>query len=274
MAMQEAGDFKAESDSLASLLQTADAAVFETVTQFKDWTIDDVIGHLHLWNVAAMATLESREAFQALIAGVTRQFREGKNHIEAQRVWLDETQNGIRGRDLFDAYRRFYPILASAYSDADPQARVAWAGPDMSTQSKIIARQMETWAHGQEIFDCLGQDRTEGDRIRNIAHLGVTTYGWTFRNRKEEPPSPKPYVRLTAPSGAIWDWNEPQDDNTVIGSAVEFAQIVTQTRNVADTSIKTIGDSALRWMAVAQCFAGAAETPPSKGQRHKGVLRA
>lgn len=271
MAVREAADFEAECDSIAALLGSADDAAFARVTQFKHWTIEDVIGHLHLWNAAAMATLESRGAFQTFVAGITRQFRSGKSHIEAQRVWLDESCGGIRGRALFDAWRDFYPVVATAYGAAGPDVRVAWAGPDMSTQSKIIARQMETWAHGQELFDCLGQDRKEGDHIRNIAHLGVTTYGWTFRNRKEEPPLPKPYVRLTAPSGAIWEWNEPQDDNAVRGNAVEFARVVTQTRNVADTALVTIGDSAARWMAVAQCFAGAPETPPAKGQRHKAM---
>ena len=48
--MQEAQDFKDESDTLAAVLADADDAVFATVTQFKNWTIEDVIGHLHIWN--------------------------------------------------------------------------------------------------------------------------------------------------------------------------------------------------------------------------------
>jgi len=159
--------------------------------------------------------------------------------------------------------------LAEQYYNADPHQRVAWAGPDMTAKSKIIARQMETWAHGQGIFDVLGIERSDKDRIRNICHLGVTTYSWTFRIRGEEPPAPKPFVRLTAPSGAIWEWNEPQSDNAVTGAAVEFAQTVTQTRNIADTSLNTTGPNAARWMEIAQCFAGAPETPPAKGARYK-----
>ena len=38
----------------------------------------------------------------------------------------------------------------------------------MSARSKITARHMETWAHGQEVFDALGKDREEKDRIKNI----------------------------------------------------------------------------------------------------------
>jgi len=170
---------------------------------------------------------------------------------------------------LFDEWRDFYPSLADKFFNADPDHRLAWAGPDMSAKSCIIARQMETWAHGQAVFDSLGLTREDTDRIKNIAHLGVTTYSWTFKNRRLEVPRPKPYVRLAAPSGAVWEWNEPQDGNAVTGDAVQFAQVVTQTRNIADTALATTGPAAARWMEIAQCFAGAPETPPAKGARCK-----
>lgn len=80
---------------------------------------------------------------------------------------------------------------------------------------------------------------------------------------------PKPYVKLTAPDGGIWEWNEWQDENAVIGSATEFSQVVTQCRNIGDTSIVTIGETAKKWMSIAQCFAGGAETPPAMGVRRK-----
>jgi uncharacterized protein (TIGR03084 family) len=76
-------------------------------------------------------------------------------------------------------------------------------------------------------------------------------------------------VRLTAPSGAVWTWNEAQEDNLVEGSAVDFARVVTQTRNIGDTDLRIVGDVAARWMAIAQCFAGPPETPPAPGLRHR-----
>lgn len=270
--MQEAEDFRQESDVLAAVLTDAGDDIFARVTQFKNWTIEDVIGHLHMWNIAALMTLEAPENFQRFMKDIFGLFRQGKSHPQAQRIWLDDNCDGVGGKALYDAYCRYFPKLAAAYGAADPEVRVAWAGPDMSVRSKIIARQMETWSHGQEIFDILGRERAEGDRVKNIAHLGVTTYGWTFRNRKQEPPAPKPHVLLTAPSGAIWEWNEAQEDNVVKGSAVEFAQVVTQTRNIGDTQLVTAGETARHWMEVAQCFAGGAETPPVKGARHKAPV--
>ena len=120
---------------------------------------------------------------------------------------------------------------------------------------------------GQEIYDLLGVRRENTDRIRNIAHLGVSTFGWTFVNRKEAVPEPVPYVRLIAPSGAIWEWGSPSDDERVDGAAEEFCQVVCQTRNIADTKLQATGTVAAQWMAVAQCFAGPPEDPPLPGSR-------
>lgn len=267
--LQQSKDFLEECDVLAALLNSASDDVWAMTTQFKGWSIEDVIAHLHMWNVAAGATLASREEFQSFFAFVMSRMGAGDGHQALQRAWLDENLGGLRGRALFDAWRSYYPALAKEYGAADPEKRVAWAGPDMSVSAKIVARQMECWAHGQEVFDALGAARSEGDRIRNIAELGVRTYGWTFRNRGEEPPQPKPFVKLTAPSGAEWTWNEPQPDNIISGPAVAFSQVVTQTRNVGDTNLMTIGDTAARWMSIAQCFAGAPEDPPAKGERFR-----
>ena len=127
---------------------------------------------------------------------------------------------------------------------------------------------METWAHGQEVFDILGKKRTENDRIKNIVHLGILTFSWTFKNRNLEPPTSPPYVQLQSPSGKIWEWNDPSSSSQIKGLAVDFSSVVTQTRNILDTNLKVIGDEATHWMSVAQCFAGPPENPPKPNTRH------
>ena len=139
----------------------------------------------------------------------------------------------------------------------------------MSARSAISARQMETWAHGQEVFDVLGADREEYDRIRNIVVLGINTFGWTFKVRGETPPEPMPFVSLVSPGREVWTYGESQQGNFIQGDAVEFAQVVTQTRNIGDTSLTVVGNAASGWMSKAQCFAGGANSPPEKGSRFK-----
>jgi uncharacterized protein (TIGR03084 family) len=113
----------------------------------------------------------------------------------------------------------------------------------------------------------LGVGRTSTDRLRNIAEIGVRTYGWTFANRQRAVPGPAPYVRLTAPSGGMWTWNDLTPDNAVTGDALAFCQVVAQTRNVADTNLQVTGEPATIWMSLAQCFAGPPVDPPAPGTR-------
>ncbi len=269
--MQEAEDFRAESRALAAILAPLDDHALKAETLFKSWTIEDVLGHLHMFNIAAQLSLQEDGEFDAFLGPVFAAIAEGRSMIAAQDIWLDEGLGGLRGAALRDAWAETAERTADAYLDVDPKRRLKWAGPDMSARSMITARQMETWAHGQEVFDILGLEREEADRVRNICHLGVATYGWTFQNRGETPPEPAPFVRLTGPSGAIWEWGEPRADERVEGSAVAFAQVVAQTRNIADVALRSSGRNASRWMAVAQCFAGAPNDPPPPGLRRRAA---
>lgn len=263
--MQQAQDFDEESRLLAQLLDPLPEAEFSRVTQFKSWTINDVLGHLHMFNVAACHSLESDEKFAEFFAPIAQGMAKGQTLLETQTGFL----NGLSGRALLDAWRDGATRTAESFATADPKKRLKWAGPEMSARSSITARQMETWAHGQEIFDLLGVTRTEGDRIRNVVHLGVTAFAWSFSNRGLAVPDRAPYIELTAPSGQSWVWNDPQADNAITGSAIDFARVVCQTRNVADTALVTTPGTATKWMETAQCFAGPPETPPEKGLRHR-----
>jgi len=263
--MQQAEDFRAESLALAAILDPLAEDDFRAETQFKGWSINDVLGHLHMFNVAADLTLESGRKFGAFFQPIAEGISRGQTLLQTQSGFL----GNLKGRALLTIWQDCAHKLADHYAQADPKARLKWAGPDMSARSSITARQMETWAHGQEIFDLLGVERAEGDRIKNIVHLGVNTFGWSFVNRGLDVPDPAPHLKLVAPSGVVWDWNEATADNPITGTAVDFARVVTQTRNIDDTALMTVGKTATDWMKIAQCFAGAPETPPSAGLRHR-----
>ena len=128
---------------------------------------------------------------------------------------------------------------------------------------------METWAHGQAVYDLLGVSREDTDRLRNIAQLGINTFAWSFRNRGLAVPAAVPRVTLQAPSGQIWEWNAENTQDWISGQATEFCQVITQTRNVADTRLSTAGLTAARWMSIAQCFAGPPMDPPAPGTRFR-----
>ncbi len=259
--LTEAADFRAECDALHALLQGRDDAEFARATQFKDWTVDDVIAHLHMWNHAVNLSVTDETAFDAFVQA----FHDaGRRHFPYTHEW----SGGLKGQALLAAWYGLCSDMEPLWRDLDPERRVKWVGPPMTVRMSMIARQMETWSHGQEVFDVFGVARQDEDRIRNIAELGVRTFGYTFANRGIERPAVKPFVRLTAPSGAVWTWNEESDTDYVAGPAADFCQVVTQTRNIADVGLEVRGDAATRWMAIAQCFAGGPNDPPPPGARH------
>lgn len=264
--LQQALDFREESEALFALLDPLTGQDWARKTQFKEWTINDVVAHLHFGNYLADLSLHDSDAFTDFLRRWREEITLRGNNRAATNAWLDGTKN----RALLQRWREFYQGMTERFVIADPKKRVKWAGPDMSVRSSITARLMETWAHGQAVYDLLGQERPDGDRIQNIAVLGVNTFGWTFTNRTLPVPTDLPYLRLTAPSGAIWEWNLPaRSENRIEGKAVEFCQVVTQVRNIADTTLQVSGETATSWMAIAQCFAGPPENPPPPGTRFR-----
>lgn len=265
--ISEVADLRDEGAELYALLDTLRESDWERVTQFKSWTINDVVLHLHASDVQAAASARSAEAYQALRSDIVAQRTLGLSPIEEAR----KRYAGLRGRALLTRWRDQLEALCQALAEKDPAARLKWGGPDMGLRMFTTARQMETWAHGQAIYDILGKERALHQRLKNIAVIGVKTFGWTFANRKLPVPPDMPFVRLTGPSGDTWEWNTPSAQNAVEGDAGEFCRVVTQTINVADTKLVVQGDTARRWMAIAQCFAGPPNDPPARGARFKVV---
>ena len=265
--IKEADDFAAECQALKKLVTPLNDTEFNRETQFKGWTLNDIFAHLYMGDTNARLTLIDPEAFQVAQHARIKASESGISRFEYQRGWV----KGLEGQALVKAWLESSAETASAYAEAEPKHRVAWVGPEMSARSSITARLMETWSHSQAIYDLLGTERQDDDRIRAIAHLGAITFNWTFSNRGEAPPRPPPHILLNAPSGAIWEWNSDQINSGefVKGAATEFCQVVTQTRNIEDVALEVSGKSAKNWMRQAQCFAGPPNNPPPPGSRFK-----
>lgn len=260
--MQQVADFIAECEVLHEALQDVEVDFFSRMTQFKNWTVDDVVTHLHFWNLGVDQALDAGDGFLELLKEIRSSLEQGGLRA------FENARITERGPVLLDVWRQQYQAMATRWSAIDPRMRIRWAGPDMSARSAISARQMETWAHGQAVFDLLGLDRPESDRLRNIVFLGVNAFGWSHRVHGLDIPDAMPRLNLVSPSGNLWEFGDSATD-CISGSAVEFCQVITQTRNVLDTSLVVEGKIARQWMENAQCFAGPAEKPPAPGTRFK-----
>lgn len=266
--LQQITDFHDEGKELRGLLEMLSDSDWDRTTLFKDWTVNDVVLHLHCGDLSAAASARDPAEYETLRRETQARRQAGNlSMIQESRLRFPD----LRGKALMTRWWAQLEDLCALLATKDPAERLSWAGPTMAVRMFVTARQMETWAHGQEIYDVMGRDRVYHDRLKNIAVIGVRTFGWTFTNRKLPVPPAVPYVRLTGPSGDVWEWNDPAAADSVEGDAVEFCQVVTQTRGIGDTGLTVKGETAKRWMDIAQCFAGPPNDPPAKGSRHKAT---
>ena len=135
--LTEALDFKAESDGLYALMKDLDDAAFDAPTQFKGWTLTNVLEHLHMWNWAAHESHADEANFAAwLESELPKVMKLGMRAYEA------EWNGGVSGRALVQKWHEFYTQMADDMVKVDPKKRLKWAGPDMSARSSISARLM------------------------------------------------------------------------------------------------------------------------------------
>jgi uncharacterized protein (TIGR03084 family) len=261
--LQVSLDLREEVDELHGFLQTLKSNDWGRETGFMQWTPWDVVAHLHFFDLVSMASLDGEETFASERNSLLAAVGTGKNNRDLAR----ERFGALDAASLLSQWRSTAHQLTELLGQSDPKRRLPWFGPDMGVPMFTTARYMETWAHGQEVYDLVGAPRTHTDRIKNIATIGIKTFGWTFVNRKMEIPGPPPYVRLIAPSGDVWEWNDPSENECIRGDAVDFCQVVTQGRNIADTKLAVSGPIATQWMSIAQCFAGGPVDPPTAGTR-------
>lgn len=258
-----AQDLLAEYDELAGFASKLSPDQWNLTTAFFDWTPWDEIAHLCYMDEASLLSAQGEAAFGKFMKALMQRLMRGEQLSAIAR----DAYGHLSGAALLDHWVSAYRRLVEALAILDPKDRLPWFGPSMSARSFATARLMETWAHGQDIYDAARVTRNCSDRLRHVAHIGVTTYGWAFANRKLEAPLPVPYVELSSPQGVTWSWGERSEANFVKGRAEDFCLVVTQRRHVNDTTLSLAGDNATAWMAIAQCFAGPPVDGPAPGVR-------
>ena len=255
-------DLKAESAVLDARLNGLSPAQWSLDTPAEGWRIADQVSHLAYFDDAASLSSVDPDRFR-IEADELMATGHDFASIVAERY---RSRSGDELRAWFQEARR---NLLAAFGQIEPGTRLPWYGRPMSAASMVTARLMETWAHGQDIADGLGQTVVPSARLRHIAHLGVLTFRFSFENRGLAVPTSEPYVRLEAPDGSEWTWGDSAAPFSVSGPALDFCQVVTQRRAVEDTKIVSIGAPAERWLHIAQAFAG----PPTLGPRPSGDVR-
>ncbi|MBI3213622.1 MAG: TIGR03084 family protein [Mycobacterium sp.] len=249
-----------ETHNLAGHLNTLAAAQWDLPTPAAGWSIKDQITHLAFFDDATLLAIDHSEEFRtqadAQIAGgmdFPDRIADEHRHLSGERVrnWFTDSRQQLI--DIFAA--------------GDPKRRLPWYGPDMSMASSATARLMETWAHGQDVYDTLGVAHPPSPGLRSIAHLGVATFAFTHQLHGRPVPTVAVHVELTAPTGEIWTWGPDDAADRVCGTAEDFVLAATQRRHWTETEIVATGSVARNWLDVVQAFAGAPSLRAPKALR-------
>lgn len=243
-------DLAAEHDALDAMISPLAAAEWSRPTPSDGWTIADQVSHLAFFDHRATLAMVDPDEF---VADRTRLFEAAPRDLSV------EMSRVASATDVLDSWNTNRRRLLGAARGAADSDRVPWYGPSMSVTSFLTARLMETWAHGCDVADALGREIVATDRLRHVAHIGVTARPYSLMVNGQEPDDRPVHVSLTSPDGQTWHWGASDaEGGSVIGDALEFCLVVTHRRHLGDTSLDVSGDAARSWMSVAQAFAGPA----------------
>ncbi|WP_429517189.1 TIGR03084 family metal-binding protein [Rhodococcus sp. BE178] len=242
-------ELRQESDGLVELLHGAED--FDLATPAAGWAIRDQISHLAYFDDAAVSAIRTPDRFRVDAAELIADGMDFPDRIAV-------TYREIPAAGLLDWFVQARQNLLATLGEAEPRARIPWYGPEMSIASMATARLMETWAHGQDVYDAVRLPHPANPGLRSIAHLGVGALPFVHTLNGLEVPADPVRVELIDPITQVrWVWGPESATNTVAGPAEDFVLAVTQRRNVADTALTVTGAVATAWMRIAQAYAGA-----------------
>ena len=115
------------------------------------------------------------------------------------------TLSSRSGRRTRSASRRTTPISKRGFDGSLP-----WFDWEVNAQLMVLLRLMETWAHGQDVFDALGVERLPTARLKHVAFLCVTGRTLSFHAAGLPIPAEPFRVEVAGPDGEAWAWG-PED---------------------------------------------------------------
>ena len=252
---QVLADLATEGDRLEALVADLSEEGWRAPTPAAGWDVATQVAHLAWTDEAALAAATDKAAWDALVLAA---MADPEGFVDESAL----TAGRVAPADLLARWRGARTTLAAALRAHPAGEKMPWFGPPMSATSMATARYMETWAHSLDVHEALDAEPVVDDGIRNVAHIGVRTRGFSFSVRGLEPPTEEVRIELTAPSGDLWSWGTEDATQSVRGSAYDFCRLVTQRVHQSDTDLVAQGREATTWLGIAQCFAG----PPGNGR--------
>ncbi|MER7826253.1 TIGR03084 family metal-binding protein [Streptomyces sp. NPDC096097] len=266
-------DLDAERADLEQVVAGLDATLWRAPTPAQGLTIADQIAHLNWTDELVMRAIRNPEAFADEFEGVlapahaVESISAGSAIVNAGTV----ERSKVPQSQLLTMWRRSAAELSGILRALPSGTRIPWFAPrPLSAAAMAASRVMETWAHGQDVFDALALTRPPTGRLVHVVRLGVRSRDFAYQLRGLEPPQEEFRVELRAPDGGTWNWGPADAPGKVEGSALHFALIATQRLHRDDSDLVARGEGPEEWLRIAQAYAG----PVGRGRERQRPLDA
>ena len=173
-------DLVAEQQQLDQFLQKVKVRNWNALTPDEEWDIRDTISHLAHFEEYAYNALDEDGTML--------------DDLDDHETFDDFTEVGVeRGRemrpqDVIEWWRLGRAKVVDALSRAEARDRVPWFFGDMSARSFATLRLAETWAHGLDIYDAVGEEPEDTERLRHIIIITQKILPWAFEQSGYEYP--------------------------------------------------------------------------------------
>lgn len=243
-------DLKDEQEALDKFVTSLKDEQWDLATPADGWSIKDSIVHIaHIDEIAVAAINGDNSHFE--LAG---------------RIGVTFNEEGLkRGRtmkpsQILDWWREARTTMNGELIKLDPKARIPWFALPMGTRAFATARLMETWAHGLDCYDTVGVKPVDTDRLRHVAFLGWQARPYAYQVNGLLLPDTPLRIELVLPSGKVWVQGLEGAENVISGSAGDFCRVAVRRRHWKDTNLRIKGSEALRFIEIAQTYAGPSGT--------------
>ncbi|WP_406636309.1 maleylpyruvate isomerase family mycothiol-dependent enzyme [Amycolatopsis sp. WGS_07] len=231
-------DLLAEGDDLDAV--AAAEPDWSRPTPAKGWTIGHQIAHLAAADANVLLAIRTPEKFAAVLD-------EDADVVAAE--------GAARPREeLLDQWRGGRAEVAAVLGEIPLDQAFPWYGSEATATLLVPLRLLETWAHGQDIYDTVRVEHRPTDRLKHIAALGVAARGLSFYAARLPLPTEPIRVELTGPDGTVWTWGPEDAGQRIRGSARDFCLRVTQRRALSETALAAVGEDAKTWLENARVF--------------------
>ncbi|MDC0773528.1 TIGR03084 family metal-binding protein [Streptomyces sp. HD] len=238
-------DLVAEGDELDALVSAQ--IDWTKSTPAAGWTIAHQIAHLASADANVLVAVRTPDAFGAVLKKAEA--------AGSQYADLDAAAGAAKPRSvLLEQWRAGRTEVVAALRGIPLDHGFPWYGSRLTAALMVPLRLMETWAHGQDIFDALGVSRRPTGRLHHVASLGVIGRELSFHAAQLPVPSEPFRVELTGPDGPTWAWGPEDAVQRVQGSALDFCLRVTRRRSRTETDLTAVGEDAQKWLDIARVF--------------------